>query len=236
MLELTGEWSVNDGAYQQVLGYFRALGLLDAIVSDTGATLALTTSHGGRQGETHLLVGGVDVEATVHVAWCTEGVQQRPARIVIDVTDGCKSALALELLAHEWCLHGTKDWRFIEAMRTAQSRDAVLELSVDILGTAKAAIDVPEHRELAEGTHELFRQTMLQLKNAHPDLADGLLAAWEADISDYQAAARAGHVWQPSWDALPPATAVQPGSSSADFDMTTEEKSALEDFLGPDFL
>lgn len=232
MLELTGDWAVADSAYQRVFGYLRSLGLLDAIVADMSVTLVLTTSHGGRQGETHLLVGGVDVEATVPATWCTDGVQQRPARIVIDVADGCRPALALELLTHEWCLHGTKNWRFIEAMRVAQSPDAVLALSIDILGTAKTAIDVAEHRELAEGTHQLFRQTMIRLKDAHPDLADGLLAAWRDDISDYQASARPGHVWQASWEAPAPVKAVQPVAT--DFDVTTEEKAALENFLGPD--
>lgn len=233
MLNPTGDWAVADSAYAQVFGYFRALGLLDAIIGDPSVTLELTTSHGGRQGETHLFVGGVDVEATVAVTWCTEGVQQRPARVVIDITDGCKPGLALELLAHEWCLHGTKDWRFIQEMRTAQDLDTVHELSINILGTAKTAIDVAEHRELAEGTHELFQQTMTSLKNAHPELADDLLAAWQADIRDYEASARPGLVWHPTWEAPAPVTPVPPVPAT-DYDMTAQEKDELEDFLGLD--
>jgi hypothetical protein len=235
MLELAGDFAANGSAYQRVFGYFRGLGLLDSIISDATSTLRFTTSHGGRHGETRLYVGDVDVEETVPATWCTAGVQGRPTRIVIDIVDGCGDALAMELLTHEWCLHGTKDWSFVLRMRSAASPEEVANLSIAILGTASTAIEVAEHRELAEGTHKIFRQAMFGLRDAHPELADDLLAAWQADINDDSASARAGHVSKPSWDDPVPAVAPQmvTGTTRAqpDLEIGAEEQAALDSWL-----
>ncbi|WTW97301.1 hypothetical protein OG216_29880 [Streptomycetaceae bacterium NBC_01309] len=199
MLAIEGDFAIEGHAYETALTRFEKLGLWEEIRADERTTLTIASRKGGRQGDTTLTVGKVNTEATTWHAWCKEGVHLEPVDIRIDIVVDCGEALTLELLAHEWCLHGAKNWHFVKAMRKETKPGNVKELGIAILGTATTVTDVVEHRELAENTHEFFRTTMFTLRSRFPTLAEGLMRAWQDDISDNKASARAGKLAVPAW-------------------------------------
>jgi hypothetical protein len=199
MLAMQGDFAVAEGACRQAFGLLDSLGLFAEIRASDLTTLELDTWAMGRQGETHLFIGDTDVEASLPQVWSTKGVEKRPARIQLMIVSGLKLAQLLETLAHEWCLHGTKNWQFIQAMRKLDDPEEIEDLSRKMLGTATTVTDVTEHRELAEGTHQLFIQTMVRLKGLRSDLAAELLKAWQDDIDLNKASARTGHLAIASW-------------------------------------
>jgi hypothetical protein len=199
MLTMLGDFAVAEGAYQKGFGLVDKLGLFAEIRADKQTTLELDTWKMGRHGETHLFIGDTDVEASLPQVWSTQGVEKRPARIQLMIVSGLQLAQLLEAVAHEWCLHGTKNWRFIKAMRQLTDPDEIADLSREILGTATTVTDVAEHRQLAEGTHQLFIQTMVNLKGLRSDLAAELLKAWQDDIDINKASARTGRLAVAAW-------------------------------------
>ncbi|MFI6585988.1 hypothetical protein [Embleya sp. NPDC050493] len=244
MLVFKGDFAIEGHGYATAVARFKSLGLWDTIEADQGTTLTIASRKNGRQGDTTLIVGTVDTVATIPHTWCTAGVHLRPVEILIEIVAGCGQALTLELLAHEWCLHGAKDWDFVQRMRHESNPEKVKTLAVTVLGTAKTATEVVEHRELAENTHDLFRTTLFRLRGQYPDLADGLLQAWRDDIEDNKASARDGHLAEVSWSNEDGAegkraekreptitTTTLPGEESL---FGTTDNTALEDWLGSD--
>jgi hypothetical protein len=199
MLTMQGDFAAAEGAYRQGFGLLDSLALFADIRTAELTDLEFNTWPEGRQGETHLFIGDTDVEASLPQVWSTEGVEKRPARIQLMIVSGLKPAQLLETLAHEWCLHGTKNWQFIQAMRKLDDPEKIEDLSREMLGTATTVTDVIEHRQLAEGTHQPFIQTMVALKGLRSDLAAGLLKAWQDDIDINKASARPGHLAIASW-------------------------------------
>ncbi|MDI2125511.1 hypothetical protein [Yinghuangia seranimata] len=252
MLELKGAFAKPGSAYAEAFGLVQQVGVFDDIIAATNTTLLVRDGDLERTAETRMFVGGVDTEATTHAAWLTEGVQSRPTTIQIHMvgeppitaTRDAQTRLAdaVEVLVHEWCLHGDKFWTFIkgmhgEAYRGTSKLSKLADLYHDAFPAAATAFDLPEHRALAENTHAYFHMTLHTLKDSHPTLAGRLLAAWQRDVDGYAPAARPGHKATVAWGTggVPPVRTEprKPRQTASPFDreVSKEEQDAFADFF-----
>lgn len=246
MIEFKGEFATTSSDHRKAFEILAPLAGMEGIIEDQLTTLVLTTHVDGRTAETRAYVGKHDVDTPIAV-WIKEGVQKLPARIELDLITPLESYLgkgrsplpsALEILAHEWGIHGEKEWTFICAMRTANTLKEVekaFHTDRDLQGTTAETLLV--HRDLAEGTHVRHRALMQALRKAQPKLEKDLLDAWQQDIDTYAVSARTGRLSLANWDGpvLHPKQepAKKPPDASKDVDDFKVEggEADLEDFL-----
>ncbi|GIH49353.1 hypothetical protein SAMN05421833_11516 [Microbispora rosea] len=239
MLTLRGKFGVEDSAYAKAWKTFQPISNTDAIIADRLTTLDLVTEDAGRQGETYLIIDGRDIDHTVPSVVLVDGVWDAKVVVRIRLHGGLKYPEILESLAHEWGIHAEKGWTFASYIRKTTKLEAMRKYYTELFPPAKSAVDLPDHRLLAEGVHERHRELMFALRKLEPKLADALLAAWQDDIDNYAESARTGRKATASWNVPQASTETTTTQTTAqdtgddDAPLTDEnDRKAFDDWLG----